>query len=279
MPEIAQADIAQQAAVEANINFVVDKGGVFVNIPSEGGGPKGETIGQYEVKQVTIQDARAMAANLSLDREGFALVGLETEVTDFYDPDQIENIYNAELVALLKRVMGARDAVVFDHTLRAGDEGIRTEKKVREPVQRAHNDYTIRSGPVRVIDYFGEEEAKPLLERRFAIVNVWRPTVGAVESHPLAICDARSVVQDDLVRAERRAKERIGETYRLAYNPDHKWFYFPLMQRNEAMLIKSYDSAEDGTARFTPHTAFMDPNTRPDAQPRQSIESRLFVFF
>ena len=51
------------------------------------------------------------------------------------------------------------------------------------------------------------------------------------------------------------------------------------MQRNEAMLIKSYDSAEDGTARFTPHTAFMDPNTGPDAPPRQSIESRLFVFF
>ncbi len=273
------AESAQQASVTAELHFVIDTGGPIINYPSEAGGGESRSIGEYETKTVTIEDARALAANLSLDREGFALVNFETAVTDFYQPDQIENIYNDELIALMKRVTGARDAVVFDHTLRAGDEKIRTEKKVREPVQRTHNDYTIKSGPVRVIDFFGEEAARPLLERRFAIVNVWRPTVGAIEAYPLAICDARSVAQKDFVRSIRQAKERTGETYRLAWNPGHKWFYFPLMQPNEAMLIKSYDSLEDGTARFTPHTAFMDPNTRPDAPPRQSIESRLFVFF
>jgi hypothetical protein len=273
------AEIAQQASVTADVNFVVDNGGPIINYPSQAGGEKSKSIGEYEFKTVTIHDARALAANLSLDREGFARVNFEPTVTDFYEPDQIENIYNDELIALLKRVTGARDVFVFDHTLRAGDENIRSEKKVREPVQRAHNDYTIRSGPTRVIDFFGEEAAKPLLERRFAIINVWRPTVGAVEEFPLAICDARSVAQDDFVRSIRQAKERTGETYRLAYNANHKWFYFPLMQPNEAMLIKSYDSLEDGTARFTPHSAFVDPNTRPDARPRQSIESRLFAFF
>jgi hypothetical protein len=273
------AEIAQQASVTADVNFVVDTGGPIINYPSAGGAGKSKSVGEYEVKTVTIQDARALAANLSLDREGFALVKFETAVTDFYEPDQIENIYNDEIIALLKRVTGAKDVFVFDHTLRAGDENIRTTKKVREPVQRAHNDYTIQSGPKRVIDFFGEEAAKPLLERRFAIINVWRPTVGAVEEFPLAICDARSVAQDDLIRSIRKAKERTGETYRLAHNPDHKWFYFPLMQSDEAMLIKSYDSLEDGTARFTPHTAFADPNTHPNAPPRQSIESRLFAFF
>ena len=265
--------------VEAVINYVVDTGGKVVNIPSTPGGGKSSHIGEYEEKTVSVTDARALVGNLSLDREGFALVSHETAVADFYDPDQITNIYNPEMEVLIKRETGAKDVVVFDHTLRAGDETIRKTKMVREPVQRAHNDYTIRSGPMRVRDWFGEEEAKPLLERRFAIINIWRSTFGAIETMPLTICDARSVAQSDLIAAERRAKERIGETYRLAHNANHKWFYFPLMQKNEAMLIKSYESEDDGRARFTPHTAFADPTTPPDATPRQSIETRVFAFF
>ena len=265
--------------VEAVINYVVDTGKKVVNIPSTPGGGKSSHIGEYEEKTVFVTDARALAPDPSLDREGFALVPHETTVGDFYDPDQITNIYNPEMEALIKRETGAKDVVVFDHTLRAGDETIRKAKMVREPVQRAHNDYTIRSGPMRVQDWFGEEEAKPLLERRFSIINIWRSTSGAIETMPLTICDARSVAQSDLIAAERRAKERIGETYRLSHNPNHNWFYFPLMQKNEAMLIKSYESEEDGRARFTPHTAFADPTTPPDATPRQSIETRVFAFF
>lgn len=267
------------SAVEAAVNFVVDTGNKVVNIPSTPGGGKSSHIGEYEEKMVSIADARPAAADLSLDREGFALVKFETKVTDFYEPGQITEIYDSEIEALIKRETGAEDVVVFDHTLRAGDEAIREEKMVREPVQRAHNDYTIRSGPIRVQDWFGEEEAKPLLKRRFAIINVWRSTHGAIETMPLAICDARSVAESDLIAAERRAKERIGETYRLAHNPAHRWFYFPLMRMDEAMLIKSYDSEDDGRARFTPHTAFADPTTPADAAPRQSIETRVFAFF
>lgn len=265
--------------VEAVVNFVVDTGEKVVNVPSTGEGGKSSHIGQYEEKTVSITDARSLIANLSLDREGFALVPHETNCSDFYDPDVVAKEYNPEIEALIKLQTGATDVVVFDHTVRAGDETIRKTKMVREPVQRAHNDYTIRSGPMRVQDWFGEEEAKPLLDRRFAIINIWRSISGAIETMPLAICDARSVAQDDLLAAERRAKERIGETYRLLYNPDHKWFYFPLMQKNEAMLIKSYESEDDGRARFTPHTAFADPTTPPGATPRQSIETRVFAFF
>ena len=267
------------STVEATINYVVDTGVQVVNIPSTPGGEKSSHIGEYEEKTVSVTDARPTVADLSLDREGFALVKFETRVSDFYEPDQITDVYNPEIEALIKRETGAKDVMVFDHTLRAGDDGIRKEKMVREPVQRAHNDYTIRSGPVRVQDWFGEEEARPLLKRRFAIINIWRSIHGAIESMPLAICDARSVAQSDLIAAVRRAKERTGETYRLAHNPAHRWFYFPLMQMDEAMLIKSYESEEDGRARFTPHTAFADPTTPPDAAPRQSIETRVFAFF
>lgn len=265
--------------VEAAINYVVDTGEKVVNIPSTREGGKSSHIGQYEEQVVSITDARPAVADLSIDREGFALVKFETKVSDFYDPTQITEVYDPEIEALIKRETGARDVVVFDHTLRAGDETIRKAKMVREPVQRAHNDYTTRSGPIRVKDWFGEKAAEPLLKRRFAIINVWRSINGAIETMPLAICDARTVAQGDLVPAERRAKERVGETYRLAFNPAQRWFYFPSMRMDEAMLIKSYDSAEDGRARFTPHTAFADPNAPPDAAPRQSIETRVFAFF
>lgn len=266
-------------SVEAVVNFVVNTGEKVVNVPSTPGGDKSSHIGQYEEKTVSVADARSMIANLSLDREGFALVPHETHVSDFYDPDVVAAEYNPEIEALIKLHTGAKDVVVFDHTVRAGDETIRKTKMVREPVQRAHNDYTIRSGPMRVQDWFGEKEAEPYLKRRFAIINIWRSISGAVETMPLAICDARSVAQDDLVAAERRAKERIGETYRLSHNPNHKWFYFPLMKKNEAMLIKSYESEDDGRARFTPHTAFADPSSPAGAKPRQSIETRVFAFF
>lgn len=83
----------------------------------------------------------------------------------------------------------------------------------------------------------------------------------------------------DLVVTERRARNRVGEIYQIAFNPDHRWFYFPQMQRNEALLFKCYDSAHDGRACFAPHTAFDDPTSPPGAAGRESIESRNFVFF
>ncbi len=66
------------------------------------------------------------------------------------------------------------------------------------------------------------------------------------------------------------------------YNLGHRWYYFPWMQRNEAILLagECYDSREDGRARrFTAHTSFEDPNSSPNAAPRESIEVRALVFW
>jgi hypothetical protein len=108
---------------------------------------------------------------------------------------------------------------------------------------------------------------------------VWRAINRPIESNPLAIADARSIAADDLLVAERRYPHRVGQTYRLKYSPEHRWFYFPKMRRDEALVFKVYDSEKDGRARFTPHTSFDDPGTPPGAPPRQSIEARALVFF
>jgi hypothetical protein len=123
------------------------------------------------------------------------------------------------------------------------------------------------------------EEADSLLQHRFAIIQVWRATNRPIESNPLAVADARSIPAADLLVAERRYPHRVGQTYRLKYSPRHRWFYFPNMRRDEALVFKVYDSEKDGRARFTPHTSFDDPTTPPGAPPRQSIEARALVFF
>ena len=180
--------------------------------------------------------------------------------------------------ALIKAESGARRVVVFDHTLRTADDELRESKKIREVVRRVHNDYTEWSAPQRVRDLL-PDEAEELLQRRFAIVQVWRPIRHPVETFPLAIADARTISDANMVISERRYPDRVGQTYAITYNPAHTWYWFPRMRREEAYVFKVFDSMKDGCARWTAHTAFEDPTTPPHAQPRESIEIRTMAFF
>ncbi len=103
---------------------------------------------------------------------------------------------------------------------------------------------------------------------------------GLVSNFPLALCDASSVAEEDLVSVPRVSKDRIGTVQMATFNPSHRWCYYPHMQMDEILLFKVYDSANDGRARFTPHTSFEDPGAKDTTSAgRQSIESRCFVFF
>jgi len=265
--------------VEASLNYLVDTGEKPVTYTSEPGSTPARIAGQYEERTVTIHDGRPIRDHFSLDREGFVFVNHETGVTDFYDEDALRSIYYPEIERLIKNLTGASRVLIFDHTLRAEDDAIREEKKVREPVQRVHNDYTEWSGPQRVRDLLPADEAEVLLQHRFAVIQIWRPIRNPVKTAPLAISDARSIAPKDLIPAERKYPDRVGETYHITFNPDHRWFYFPNMQRNEALVFKCYDSEKDGRARFTAHAAFDDPNVPAGAPARESIEVRTLVFF
>jgi hypothetical protein len=229
---------------------------------------------------VPVFDMRPIADGLSLDVQGFALVPAPTAVSDFYDEDQLKAVFYPEAEALVKQATGASRVVVFDHTIRRRTHGVedRTPGIPRQPVTRIHGDYTETSGPQRVRDLMGDE-AEDLLSRRFAIVNVWRPIRGPLFDAPLAVCDATSLADGDLVGQDLIYRDRTGEIYGLTYNPAHRWYYAPAMQADEALLLKCFDSARDGRARFMPHTSFADPNAPADMLPRESIELRTLVFF
>jgi hypothetical protein len=266
----------QQTTV--SIPYTVDNGEKLVN---ESFGPNNirrRNQGTQELKRVRIENGRLLKDQLSLDRQGFIFVEHKTQVTDFFDGDQLKAVYYPEVEELIKKASSAARVVIFDHTLRSGDEGEREAKLIREPVLSAHNDYTEWSGPQRVRDIL-PGEAEDLLSRRFAIIQVWRAINQPIQKNPLALAAANSVTPEDFLLSERRYPGRVGQTYRLKYNSNHHWFYFPEMRRDEALVFKVYDSEKNGRARFTPHTSFDDPNSPPNAPARQSIEVRAFAFF
>ena len=278
---MSRAEPVEQSApaFEALLNYLADTtetpesyGGVNQSVADQ------KRKGKYAEHMMPIYNGRAIVDQLSLEREGFILVQHETKIKNFYDDDEVRSVYYKETEELVKQTSGAKRVLVFDHTLRSADSATREALQVSGPVRNVHNDYTEWSGPQRVRDLL-PDEADDLLIRRFAVVQVWRPINKPVQREPLAIADARSIGMNELIASARIYPDRRGEVYHSTFNPQHRWYYFPNMQRNEAIVFKCYDSLKDGRARWTAHCAFDDPTSPPDAPPRESIEMRTLAFF
>lgn len=229
----------------------------------------------YVSQPVPIFNARHLAEAPSLNAEGFALLRHPTKVKNFGDSGEVESRYYDEIIALVKSMTGAQLVIPFDHTTRVDAP----EDGVRGPARHVHNDYTPKSIAQRTINLLGEAQAAKALEGRIAQINIWRPLENPVKTSPLALIDARSLAPKDLVATDLVFPDRVGEIYSVAYNPDHRWLHFPEMTPEEVLLIKGYDSAEDGTARYSPHTAFELPRSAESVPPRKSIEIRTMAFF
>jgi hypothetical protein len=282
-----EQELASPSGIEVPIHYMVDTGETPVFHQTDSPADRITMRGTREAHPMTIRNARLLSNDFSLDVEGFAFAEHVTKVTDFYDDAQLTSVYVPELEKLIARLTGATEVVVYDHTRRSSDGAHRKMHNWRDPVPLPHSDYTDRSAAQRMRDVFSDD-ADDRLNRRFAIVNVWRSMTGPIEQWPLAVCDARSI-NDDLMHtivrsAPHRAEpsfeySRSSETRHASYDANHRWFHFPRMARNEALLFKNYDTLQDGTARYALHSAFEDPTSAPDAAPRESIESRAFMFF
>ncbi len=273
------ARIADLPHVDATLNYLAPMAERPRNYTFDPppGVPRSNTT--HEGHIMPIHDARVVASDISLDREGFAVLQQRSAVRDFWDEDEVRRVYYPEVQRVLAEVTGAAKVFIFDHTLRRRVHGVddRAAGAPRQPAARVHVDHTATSGPQRVRDFFGDE-AEALLRGRVQVINLWRPIRGPLRDAPLAVCDAASVSAGDLVPSDLVYRERVGETYGVTYNPEHRWFYVPEMQSDEALLLKCFDSATDGRARFAPHTAFDDPTAPSDVLPRESIEIRTLVF-
>ncbi len=275
------------ASIEAGIVYLVYTGEAPVFHQSLSAAERMAMAGQREKKVMTIRNGRPNAGKFSLDVEGFAFGEHATKVTDFFDEKQISSIYTPEVEKLVAKHTGASKVIVFDHTRRSSDAATREKQNARDPVSAAHADYNDNSAKQRLRDVLGDK-AEARMGKRFSIINVWRSMNSVIQEWPLAVCDARTINDSLLYSTVRHAPmraepsfeySRASETRHAAYDANNKWFYFPDMNRNEALLFKNYDTLTDGTARYSMHTAFEDPNTPAKPAPRESIESRVFAFY
>lgn len=277
MAEIAELDAPE--TLEAALNYYVDNGDKPVSLVAGPGGIDTRLGGgDNEAHRVRLLNGRLHLKEFAVDRNGFVFVDHPTKVVDFYDEDEVRRVYYPEMEALIKREAGAKRVVVFDHTLRTQDQSQRETRQIRDVVRRVHNDYTELSARKRVRDLMGDE-AEELLRHHFAIVQCWRPIRLPVESWPLAIADSRTLDAKNMVVTERRYQDRVGQTMAITWDPNHRWYWFPHMRRDEALVFKVFDSETDGRSRWTAHTAFDDPTSPPNPRFRESIEIRTLAFF
>ena len=277
-----RSDPQTQSDVQAALTFLVpqDEKPYFHSSALTGGAPK--IFFETEDRQVNIRDMRPVAENFTLDRQGFVLHRHRTSVENLYDDEAVENVYNRETEDLLKAYAGADQVVIFDHTRRSdGDGGATNPDGVRGPADRVHVDYTTVSGPIRAREVLGDALFDRIIGNggRIVQVNVWRPITGPVRRTPLALADAESIRPEELVATEQIFPDRVGEIFQLAHAPEQHWYWVPRMDRDEVLLIKGWDSIDDGRARFAPHGAFRLPDQRDEDPARESIETRTYMLF
>jgi len=233
--------------------------------------------------ECTVHNGWHKAREFMVDKNGFALTKFHTSHSAWEDEASTKTNFYPHVVSFLKRELGAKEVLVFDHTIRTAANAQKkltqeTNTSQRAPVMLVHCDYTAESGPARVRQLL-PDRADDLLSRRVAFINVWKPIRNVVEERPLAMCDVESAPQEDFFKLYLRYRDRTGENYVMKHSDSHKWWYFPMMTPEQVILLKTYDSETDGRARFVGHSAFEDPTTRDGAPMRESVEIRTICFF
>lgn len=227
---------------------------------------------EYTNIEVELYDASQVAHAPNFADSGLQFCNYPTNVSAFdkaqLNDDNFRQTYDAEIRRLIIDVCEAKDAFVFDHTIR--DDRSTT----RSPAKHVHSDYSDDSARTRLHDFLGEENANAWEADGFAIVNIWRPIGHPVEQSPLCFIDARSVTESDWVTVDLIYPDRQGQVMGMYHNPAHKWLYLPEMTPDEVAIFSVADSTDKP---IVAHSAADLVNTPENARPRRSIETRVLV--
>jgi hypothetical protein len=242
--------------------------------------------------EVIVCDIRGLTNQISLDHNGFQLIGyrgLTIEAlsrTEFDETDLSARAgdYYADMAELIKSQSGARDVV----PLRNGLFLRRHKKKQREGERLAstfaHIDFSSQSARDFVLvamAWEGIHEIDPY--SRLVVIQSWHVLTPPPQDYPLVLCDTTSVDKGDLffidyIPPTGRLDIRT-ESYAVAYNPAHRWYYFSEMTPDEVILFKGFDSLAGACAGAPPHTSFRNADAPTAVLPRSSIEARFLCFF
>ncbi len=236
-----------------------------------------------------------------MDKLGLALGHCESKCENFYDAVEVERVFYSEMEKLLLDFFpDATDAFVYNHDVFDQDyEGDRTEDQDnKNPGVNAkyanivHNDLNDNSGRMRCRElltknlrnfgreqHYTEEQAKAKMSRRFMSINLAKP-MRTVRQNPFVLCAWPSFADQPYITNYRIYDDRVGETTRFTYRPDHDWYWFPEQKPTEVSMLKCYDSVTNGSvSRWSFHSACIDPAAPEDAPCRKNVVVRSFVFF
>ncbi len=236
-----------------------------------------------------------------MDKLGVSLARCESKCQNFYDAAEVERVFYPEIEKLLLDFFpGATDAFVYNHGLFDKDYkgDIKEDQDNKNPgvntyyADLVHNDLNDNSGRVRCRELltknlrnFGreqhcsEEQADAKMSRRFMSINLAKP-METVGQHPFVLCAWPSFADQPYITNYRVYDDRVGETTRFTYRPDHEWYWFPQQTSTEVSMLKCYDSVTDGSvSRWSFHSACLDPTAPADAPCRKNVVVRSYVFF
>lgn len=231
-----------------------------------------------DLRPQRVNDARRIDARI--DREGFELVRHKSTVKDWTDRDELAAVHIGEVAALIRDLTGADEVQITSpgilrYSERSGKAGCSDNS---HPARFAHVDISAATAA-----HFAAQGAQGRTFSRCAAYNLWRALSPPPQDVPLALCDARSVASGDLIVADAifdppGAPQWQFESWVVAHNPAHSWYFYPDLTSEEAVLFKTSDS-DPTRARCVPHVAFDDPLALADAPPRVSIEMRATCYW
>ena len=236
-----------------------------------------------------------------MDKLGVSLAHCDSKCENFYDAAEVERVFYPEIEKLLLEFFpDATDALVYNHDVFDKDyKGDRTEDQDKKiPGVNAgyanlvHNDLNDNSGRVRCRElltknlrnfgreqHYTEEQADAKMSRRFMSINLAKP-METVRQNPFVLCAWPSFADQAYITNYRVYDDRVGETTRFTYRPEHDWYWFPQQKSTEVSMLKCYDSITDGSvSRWSFHTACVDPTASDDAPCRKNVVVRSYVFF
>ena len=245
--------------------------------------------GSYASYPVVIRNAR-LARAFTLDEHGFCLGHHHSEIADWEQQYGADSAYARQVGEIVKSLSGADLVLTMGGMVRSSGA---TSASVQPPAAEAHVDFTQTSAE-RIAQRM-HHRARPDGPgyRRFIAFSLWRVLSMPPQDAPLALCEGRSVRDDegthntkvdvdviptgDALLAPIAGEENMTAATIFHHSPEHRWWYFPDMTPDEVIFIKLYDS-DHRTAWRCPHTSFRD-TTRPDVRERRSMEFRGIAYY
>ena len=238
----------------------------------DAGGVVGKMISpELQTTQVRVHDVRGGDHEVTFAEDSVGFARVPTQVSDFSDGAAWQSIYDAELTRLLTDQIGAKDVVIFDHTVRTDDPA-----SDRRPARNVHSDYSVDGAKQRLIDILGPEQAADWSAGHYAFINVWRPIGNPINSAPLGFLRPSSVPQEDWLLLDLIYPDRQGQIMGIVEGPTHEWIYKSRMTPDEVAFFNIYDSR--GRPSIA-HSAIDLTEDETVSVIRQSIESRTLVRF